>query len=80
MLEEIIAVLNDITGADAGEITPETELFEEGLLDSFGLVELLGSAGAVWKDAGCGRTDARGNFNACQDRGAARLNPCENSF
>ena len=28
MLEEIIAVLNDITGADAGEITPETELFE----------------------------------------------------
>ena len=39
MLEEIIAVLNDIT--DAGEITPETELFEEGLLDSFGLVELL---------------------------------------
>ena len=27
MLEEIIAVLNDITGADAGEITPETELF-----------------------------------------------------
>jgi D-alanine--poly(phosphoribitol) ligase subunit 2 len=41
MLEEIIAVLNDITGADAGEITPETELFEEGLLDSFGLVELL---------------------------------------
>ena len=31
MLEEIIAVLNDITGADAGE----------GLLDSFGLVELL---------------------------------------
>lgn len=41
MLEEIIAVLNDITGADVGEITPETELFEEGLLDSFGLVELL---------------------------------------
>ena len=34
-------VLKDITGADAGEITPETELFEEGLLDSFGLVELL---------------------------------------
>ena len=41
MLEEIIAALNDITGADAGEITSETELFEEGLLDSFGLVELL---------------------------------------
>ena len=41
MLEELIAGLNDSTGADAGEITPETELFEEGLLDSFGLVELL---------------------------------------
>ena len=41
MLEEIIAALNDITGADDGEITPETELFEEGSLDSFGLVELL---------------------------------------
>ena len=24
MLEEIIAALNDITGADAGEITPES--------------------------------------------------------
>ena len=45
MLEEIIAALNDITGADAGEITPETELFEEGLLDSFGLVELLEQLG-----------------------------------
>ena len=32
---------NFFAGADAGEITPETELFEEGLLDSFGLVELL---------------------------------------
>ena len=41
MTKKIIACLNDITGADAGEITPETELFEEGLLDSFGLVELL---------------------------------------
>ena len=41
MLEEIIAALNDITGADAGEITPESELFDEGILDSFGLVELL---------------------------------------
>ena len=41
MLEEIIAALNDITGADEGEITPDTELFDEGILDSFGLVELL---------------------------------------
>lgn len=41
MTEKIIACLNDITGADEGEITPDTELFEEGILDSFGLVELL---------------------------------------
>ncbi len=41
MTEKIIACLNDITGADAGEITPDTELFDEGILDSFGLVELL---------------------------------------
>ena len=41
MTDTIIEILNDITGADDGEITPETELFEEGILDSFGLVELL---------------------------------------
>lgn len=41
MTDTIIEILNDITGADDGEITPETELFEEDILDSFGLVELL---------------------------------------
>ncbi len=41
MLETIITLLNDICGADEGEILPETELFEEGILDSFGLVQLL---------------------------------------
>ena len=41
MLETIIELLNDICGADEGEILPETELFEEGILDSFGLVQLL---------------------------------------
>ena len=41
MTDTIIEILNDITGADDGEITPENELFEEGILDSFGLVELL---------------------------------------
>ena len=30
-----------LPGADEGEIAPDTELFEEGILDSFGLVELL---------------------------------------
>ena len=51
MTDTIIEILNDITGADDGEITPETELFEEGILDSFGLVELLVRlhlAGVVW--------------------------------
>lgn len=41
MLDTIIDILNDICGADEGEITPDTELFDEGILDSFGLVQLL---------------------------------------
>lgn len=41
MADTIIEILNDITGADDGEIIPETELLEEGILDSFGLIELL---------------------------------------
>ncbi|MCI5993986.1 MAG: phosphopantetheine-binding protein [Clostridiales bacterium] len=41
MLENIIEILNEITGADEGEIQPDTELFAEGVLDSFGLVQLL---------------------------------------
>ncbi|MCI8524787.1 MAG: D-alanine--poly(phosphoribitol) ligase subunit 2 [Oscillospiraceae bacterium] len=41
MTEKIIALLLDICGADEGEIQPDTELFEEGILDSFGLVQLL---------------------------------------
>ncbi len=41
MIDTIITILNDICGADEGEITPDTELFEEGILDSFGLVQLL---------------------------------------
>ena len=41
MTEKIIEILNEITGADAGEILPDTELFEEGILDSFGLVQLV---------------------------------------
>ena len=30
MLDTIIEILNDICGADEGEIQPDTELFEEG--------------------------------------------------
>ena len=41
MIEQIIDILNDICGADEGEIQPDTELFEEGILDSFGLVQML---------------------------------------
>ena len=41
MVEQIIDILNDICGADEGEIQPDTELFEEGILDSFGLVQML---------------------------------------
>lgn len=41
MVENVIRILNEIVGADEGEIQPDTELFEEGILDSFGLVQLL---------------------------------------
>lgn len=41
MVEKIIEILSDICGADEGEITADTELFEEGILDSFGLVQLM---------------------------------------
>lgn len=41
MTEKIIEILNDLTGADEGEILADTELFEEGILDSFGLVQLV---------------------------------------
>lgn len=41
MTDKILEILNDLTGADEGEILPDTELFEEGILDSFGLVQLV---------------------------------------
>lgn len=41
MNEQVIAILNDICGADPGEIREDTMLFDEGLLDSFGVVELI---------------------------------------
>ena len=41
MLDNVIEILNDICGADEGEIQADTELFEEGILDSFGLVQML---------------------------------------
>ncbi len=41
MLEKLIAILNELCGADEGEIQPDTALFDEGILDSFGLVSLI---------------------------------------
>lgn len=41
MTEKIIAIINSLVGADEGEIQPDTELFEEGIMDSFALVQLV---------------------------------------
>jgi len=41
MLERIIDIITDISGADEGEIEAGTELFDEGILDSFGVVQLF---------------------------------------
>ena len=49
MVDTIIEILNEITGADEGEIRPDSELFAEGILDSFGLVQLL----VALEDQGC---------------------------
>lgn len=41
MEQTILEILTDISGADEGEIEATTELFEEGVLDSFGIVQLF---------------------------------------
>ena len=41
MEEQIISILNGICGAEEGEIQGDMDLFEEGLLDSFGVIQLL---------------------------------------
>ena len=41
MEQTVIEILTDISGADEGEIELDTELFEEGVLDSFGIVQLF---------------------------------------
>lgn len=41
MLEQIIEILCEICGADTAELEPDMDLFENGLLDSFGVVQLL---------------------------------------
>jgi len=41
MEEKIMAILNNICGAEEGELEPDLDLFESGLLDSFGVVQLM---------------------------------------
>jgi D-alanine--poly(phosphoribitol) ligase, subunit 2 len=41
MEQRIMEILNDICGAQPGELEPDMDLFEAGLLDSFGVVQLL---------------------------------------
>lgn len=41
MEEKIMEILGGICGVGPEEITPDLELFEEGLLDSFGTIQLL---------------------------------------
>lgn len=38
---KIITILNNICGADEGELEPGLNLFESGLLDSFGVIQLF---------------------------------------
>ncbi len=41
MEQTVVNILTEISGADEGEIELDTELFEEGVLDSFGIVQLF---------------------------------------
>lgn len=41
MEEKIMAILNDLCGAEEGELEPDMNLFDAGLLDSFGVVQLI---------------------------------------
>ena len=37
--QKVIDILNEITGAQPGEIDPDLALFDEGLLDSFATIQ-----------------------------------------
>lgn len=41
METKIVNLLSDICGAEPEEITPDLQLFEEGLLDSFAVIQLV---------------------------------------
>lgn len=39
--EKVILILGGICGAEEGELEADLELFEAGLLDSFGVIQLI---------------------------------------
>lgn len=39
--DRILHILNDLCGAEEGELEAGADLFEAGLLDSFGVIQLL---------------------------------------
>ncbi len=39
--QKVIDILNEITGAQPGEIDPDLALFDEGLLDSFATIQMV---------------------------------------
>lgn len=39
--DKILAILNDLCGTEGDELEPNLDLFEEGLLDSFGVIALV---------------------------------------
>lgn len=41
MLEQIIGIVGSIVGAEEGELDADLDLFESGLLDSFGIIQLF---------------------------------------
>lgn len=41
MKEKIMSILEEVCGAEPGELELDVELFEEGILDSFGVISLF---------------------------------------
>lgn len=41
MEEKVMQILSDICGAEEGELEIDTNLFEMGVLDSFGVIQLV---------------------------------------
>jgi D-alanine--poly(phosphoribitol) ligase subunit 2 len=41
MLSQITRILEELIGADPGDLPPDLDLFENGLLDSFAIVQLV---------------------------------------